>query len=129
MKKYTQEEERRRQRRRVVQMMLDNTLNVDSTGSKVTAHDLNQRILKAVVLKKDKEGVFFSSHQTHQYTLHTYQSALELPFVPTAPLATPFVRVLSLFWPWLFIFFKKKGKKEKERREERKIKREVRYTY
>lgn len=51
MKKYTQEEERRRQRRRVVQMMFDNTLNVDSTGSKVTAHDLNQRILKAVVLK------------------------------------------------------------------------------
>lgn len=68
MKKYTQEEERRR----VAQMMFDNTLNVDSTGSKVTAHGLNQRILKAVVLKKDKEGVFFSFvspntpiHSTH----------------------------------------------------------------
>jgi len=71
MKKYTQEEERRRQRRRVVQMMLDNTLNVDSTGSKVTAHGLNQRILKAVVLKKDKEGFFsFVSPNTPIHSTH-----------------------------------------------------------
>lgn len=122
MKKYTQEEERIRQRRRVVQMMFDNTLNVDSTGSKVTAHDLNQRILKAVVLKKDKEGGgFFLRLTKHTNTLYT-RTNLRLSFPSCQPLLWRLLSFASSHCfghGCLFSLKKKERKKKKEERREK----------